>query len=461
MKIKGIKFKTWLLGLICLVFFLGIVWMLTVNLEGGKPAIILEPEPLAIGDSFPFAMTAADIESGLRKVWVGLLKEGKEYTLLEKDFSAVSYFKRKKVTQESFRILIEPKKLGIGDGQALLRIAAWDFSWRGWFRGNNIYLEKEVFIDTKPPAIDVLSRAHNITQGGAGLVIYRLSEPCSFNGVYMGENFFPGYPGFFKDKSVYMAFVALSYTQGTGTRMFIEAKDAAGNGVRTGFPHYIRKKTFKNDTIDLTDTFLTWKMPEFDGPGLEVPENHLVDKFLKVNSELRKKSYETIVAQAKNTDPVLYWEGAFIRLPSSARKAGFADQRIYRYKGRIIDRQVHLGIDLASLAQSPVPAANEGRVAFVGEIGIYGKTIILDHGFGLLSMYSHLSNIGVQVGQIVKKNTPIGQTGTTGLAGGDHLHFGMLVHHVFVNPIEWWDASWITNNIVNKIRSVKSGLGEE
>jgi murein DD-endopeptidase MepM/ murein hydrolase activator NlpD len=460
LKIKAIKVKTLLLGLGCLIIIFTLIGILALRLEGSRPALNLDSEPLAIGESYQFSITASDIKSGLRKVWIGLLKDGKEFALLEKEYSGTGFLKRRKVLKESFNVLIEPKKLGISDGQALLRIAVWDYSWRRWFRGNNVYLEKEVMLDPKPPVIEVLSRAHNLSQGGAGLVIYRVSEPCPLNGVYIGENFFPGKPGYFNDKNVYMTFIALNYKQGSGTRIFLQAKDWAGNSARKGFPHYFRKKKFRNDTINITDNFLNWKMAEFKVDGLETSGNRPVDKFLTINRILRKKSYEQIVAQIGQTDSVIRWQGAFIRLPGSARKAGFADRRIYKYKGRIIDRQTHQGIDLASLEQTPVPASNQGRVAFAGENGIYGQTILLDHGFGLFSMYSHLSQMDVQMGQIVKKGEPIGRTGMTGLAGGDHLHFGMLVHHVFVNPIEWWDSSWITNNIVDKIRSVKSRLDE-
>jgi murein DD-endopeptidase MepM/ murein hydrolase activator NlpD len=115
-----------------------------------------------------------------------------------------------------------------------------------------------------------------------------------------------------------------------------------------------------------------------------------------------------------------------------------------------VDHQVHLGIDLASTAHSPIPAANGGRVAFAQELGIYGKTIVIDHGLGLFSLYGHLSRMGVAKDQMVSKGEIIGSTGSTGLAGGDHLHFSMLVHDTFVNPVEWWDPAWIKNNISEK-----------
>jgi murein DD-endopeptidase MepM/ murein hydrolase activator NlpD len=66
--------------------------------------------------------------------------------------------------------------------------------------------------------------------------------------------------------------------------------------------------------------------------------------------------------------------------------------------------------------------------------------------------------MNVAKGDMVKKDDIIGRTGLTGLAGGDHLHFSMMLHNVFINPVEWWDAAWIKNNITSKIETVKSQI---
>ena len=150
----------------------------------------------------------------------------------------------------------------------------------------------------------------------------------------------------------------------------------------------------------------------------------------------------------------MYWDGGFIALPRAQRRAGFADHRTYMHNGNKIDEEVHLGVDLASLMHAPVPAANNGRTVFADWEGIYGNTVVIDHGFGLLSLYSHLSQISTRVGDLVSKGDIIGNTGMTGLAGGDHLHFSMIVGNVFVNPYEWWDAAWIRNNITSKLETV-------
>jgi murein DD-endopeptidase MepM/ murein hydrolase activator NlpD len=273
----------------------------------------------------------------------------------------------------------------------------------------------------------------------------------------VGENYFPGYPGLFKDDRLFVTFFALDYNQGEGTKIFIQAVDAAENKTVSGLPHYIIKKTFRNDVINISDRFLASKMPEFANelpPGMTASP---VEIFLKVNRDLRQANYDRLKEFVKNPDTALHWKGRFTRLPNSARRAGFADHRLYRYNDKDIDRQMHLGIDLASTARSPIPAANTGKVVFADGLGIYGNTILLDHGFGLYSMYAHLSEIGVKKGLQVQKGDVIGRTGSSGLAGGDHLHFSILIHHVFVNPIEWWDASWIENNILSKIRDAESG----
>jgi murein DD-endopeptidase MepM/ murein hydrolase activator NlpD len=442
--------------LACIIVLLPVAWVTMGKLEGKKPSILIEPVPRFIGKTQTLSFTVSDPQSGVRKVWIGLIKDGKETTLLQKHFPSVGIIGGGEKHEASFNIKIEPENLGITDGKAMLRMVAKDYSWRSWLKGNTTYLEKDVIIDTKPPGLEVLTRIHNISQGGTGLVIYRLSEPCLDSGVAVGENFFPGYSGYFKDKNLFMAFFALSYKQGPGTHILAKATDFAGNNARSGFPYYIKKRNFKKVTIKISDKFLNWKMPEFNVNVSSDSQTPMLDKFLKVNRELRASNGAQLLEIVSKTDNKLYWNGAFLRLPNSARQASFADHRSYRYKHHTIDQQDHLGIDLASIAHSPIPASNSGKIAFTGNMGIYGKTVVIDHGFGLFSTYSHLSTIDVQKGQMVSKGDVIGRTGSTGLAGGDHLHFGIIVHNTFVNPVEWWDAIWIKNNITTKIETIKS-----
>jgi len=414
-----------------------------------------------LGRAQEFTLAASDHKSGLRRLSVSLLRDGQETVLYDEKFPSAGFFKGGKVHETSVKIQIEPAVLGFADGEAILRTLVSDYSWRDWWKGNHTYTEKNVVIDTRPPEVEVLSRAHNVNQGGAGLVIFRTSEPCSQSGVQVGDDFYPGYTGFFKDPHVYLAFMALGYQQGTDTSIFVKAADLAGNQAKSGLNYHLRRKVFRQERLDITDGFLKQKMPNFFSQDSQDTNLSLVDKFLKVNRDLREENYRKIAAACRKTDPKMHWQGDFLRLPKSATQAKFADQRTYTYKGREIDRQVHLGYDLASVARSPIPAANTGIIIFAEFLGIYGKTVIMDHGFGLFSMYAHLSHIGVKVGDQLAKGDIVGRTGITGLAGGDHLHFSMLVHDTFVNPVEWWDLNWIQHNVLSKLEQAGSGTKRE
>lgn len=451
LKKKDKKARLWLVAVPCLLVVFWCMWQLTIRYEGGVPEIHFSDLPSAVGMSGKITFNTSDRNSGLQKIWVGLLQDGKEAVLLEKIFQKKGVLGGGEVKEFPVSILLEPKSSGISDGQATLRISVRDYSWRKWWKGNVTYLEKPLLIDTRSAQIEVLTNAHNITQGGAGLIVYRLSEACLKSGVKVGDSYFPGMSGFFHDPLVNICFFSLHHEQGTDTQLIVEAVDVAGNHSKAGFYNHLRKKRFKTDTINISDSFLDKKLPEFDVDTAGEKATSPIEQFLKVNRDLRKENFETIVRITSQSDNVMHWEGAFQRLPGSATRATFAESRTYLYNGEPVDHQTHLGIDLASVAHSPVPAANGGRVAFSGLIGIYGNSVIIDHGFGLFSLYSHLSSMSVQDGQMVRKGDIIGRTGTTGLAGGDHLHFSVLVHNTFVNPIEWWDGSWIENNISSKL----------
>lgn len=426
------------------------------RLEGQPPTLKLSLSSAALGSNATVTIEAADPKSGLRKLWVAVLHEGGETILLDKVFPSAGVFSGGQVNEDKVAIAFDPKSKGIKDGKAMLRIMASDFSWRRGLKGNAFYQEQEIIIDTRAPEIDVISKAHYFSQGGAGMVIYKLVEQCPTSGVQVGDHFYPGYSGHFSDTKLYMAFIAVAHDQPTTTPISVTAVDYAGNTGRSGLAYRINAKRFKSDTIRISDGFLKWKMPEFRSQVAAAPNATDLAVYLKVNGDLRAANYETIRKATSQSGPKVDWQGAFLRLPGAANRAGFADRRTYVYNGKEVDRQIHLGIDLASLANATVPAANGGKVVLADNVGIYGKTVMLDHGFGLFSMYAHLSHIGVSQGQSVSRGDIIGKTGTSGLAGGDHLHFSMLVQGTFVNPVEWWDARWIEHNITSKMASAQS-----
>ena len=448
--------KLWLMLIGCLIIVVPAAWFLLTRLEGDAPKVEIDLLSHYLGRSQDISISVSDADSGLRQLWVGLLKDGKEIVLYDETFPSAGFFSGGTANAATAKIPVAPLDLGISDGDATLRLVVRDYSWQDWWRGNKTYVEKPIVIDTQAPGIEVFTNAHNINQGGAGLIIFRTSETCSQSGVQVGNNFFPGYTGYFKDPNIYLAFFALGYEQGRNTPMHLTAVDQAGNRGKGGFNYYIRRKKFKKDRINISDGFLNKKLPDFDSFLARDSKMSAVARFLAINRNLRQANYQKIVEVCRNSDNNLHWQGVFLRLPNAANRARYADHRTYYYKKKEIDRQVHMGIDLASLANSPVPAANSGIVVFAGTLGIYGGTVIIDHGFGLFSMYSHLSFIAVKAGDPLSRGATLGRTGSTGMAGGDHLHFSMLINDTFVNPVEWWDKKWIQNNVQSKIEQVKS-----
>ena len=451
MKDKWKTLKSRFFLVLGVLMILGLGAVLYLKLEGSGPTVAVQGLDEAVRAAHELNLNISDPKSGIRSISITLEKDGKKVVLFDETYPAINFIVGGEIFDKALTITIEPQKQGFTDGEATLQLVATDYSWRNWWHGNKTVIEKPVLIDFHPPRIEILSQQHNINQGGSGLVVYKLSETCPEQGVWVGENFFRGYPlEGDKDNRIVCLF-ALDYRQGKDTQIFLSATDRAGNVSKSGFYYHIRGKNFKSDLIQLSDNFLAQKMPEFDDGIFKTPPASPVDKFLAINRDVRLANAEQFKGLSKKSDGSIYWKDTFLRLPNAARKASFADHRDYQYQGQVIDKQVHVGIDLASLAHSPVPAGNTGKVVFAGPIGIYGETVVIDHGIGLFSTYSHLSSIQVQQGQMVTRGDIIGATGATGLAGGDHLHYGMLVGGVFVNPVEWWDPEWIKNNITLRI----------
>lgn len=436
--------------------------VLFYKFEGDAPVVTLTLPSEYLKKSYEMSLAVEDRATGLRKILVTLVQQGNQRVLLEKTYELSALWgllSDKKVSEASFMIPVESHKYGMNDGEALIRIRVWDYAWRGWNRGNLFEQEKRVVIDTKPPQVTLLTSQHNMEKGGAGLVIYQVGEKEVKNGVMVGDNFFPGHSGMFDNPDIYACFFALDHLQGPGTQIFVTAQDLAGNILKRGFYHYIRDRNFKSDLLEIGDGFLEAKMPDFNLGDQEArftsAKNPLLEKFVYVNKELREKNVKTILAVPQDTLGKILWSGTFDRLAGSATRSGFGDRRTYKYANKEVGRSVHLGIDLASLSHAPIGAANAGRVIMAQFEGIFGNTVIIDHGFGLASLYSHLNEISVAKGDEVAKGDTVGTSGMTGLAGGDHLHFSMIVHNTFVNPLEWWDSTWIKNNITSKIEAVK------
>lgn len=434
--------------LFLLVF--AVIGALSFKFEFFKPDLTVTPDLKILGKAKAINIISKDEASGLKEITVTLVQKGKECIVSKTTFPKASFLSRGSVTRYNSQVLLKPAELGQVDGAAVLRISARDHSWWGWFNGNNRIVEKKVQIRTQPPSLSLLSTSHNINLGGSGLVVYQ-TEPRIFrSGVVVGDKFFRGYPKPNSPLGTYMAFFAMPREVPANFNLAVAAEDEAGNKSSTGVPNLIKFKPFRTDKIVLGKQFLDTKMPEFVQYYPELkgsPE----EVFVQVNHKLRSKNELQVAEICAHPTEKRLWQGPFLRMKNAAPKAMFGDQRIYTYDGKELDKAVHLGVDLASNEHAPIEAANAGLVIYTGYLGIYGNVVFIDHGQGIFSMYAHMSRITVSPKQSVEKGAVLGYSGSTGLAGGDHLHFAIMVEGIPVNPVEWWDEHWIKDNVVLKL----------
>ncbi len=400
----------------------------------------------------PFDLEVRDEGTGLKMVSVVLNSEGGEAVLFSKNYPPG-------VKGDNIEIVLDPKKAGAQEGKVELVVTAKDHSKIKIFSGNESTLYKELILDLKPPELDIVSTEQYINHGGSGLVVYRTSPDVADSGVLVGDYYFPGYKAGLSDENVHFAFFAYPYDVEPGQSIFVAAVDEAGNMKRTGLAYDLKNINYRESDINISENFIQ----NVIGPltGESSTELTQKEKFLKVNNELRKANDSTINEVSSDSKGELMWEGPFTQLSNSKVEANFADHRTYIYNGEPIDNQYHLGYDLAVTKRYPIEAANNGVVVYAGDLGIYGNTVIIDHGMGVSTLYGHMSTIDVNVGDRLKKNDIIGKTGETGLAAGDHLHYGVYVNGVAVRPIEWWDNKWIKDNVILKIDEARTEFGKE
>lgn len=344
---------------------------------------------------------------------------------------------------------IDFKKSGLQDGPFELIVKAQDSSYSNFGKGNISNKTWDMNFDSQPPQITIHSPTPSLHKGSATAIAFTVSKPVAVVGVQLEEKFFPAFQ---QANGTYYCFFPFPIEFSPKTfnpKLF--AQDLAGNKSYISVHVHSLERSFKIDTLTITDTFLDKKMPNFEQ---NFPDTQTqVERYIKVNSILRIENEKKLIEISKKTSPMMLWSGKFHTLPRAAVKATFGENRTYMYQNQKIDQQFHMGLDLASTANAPIPAANDGIVVYTGDLGIYGNIVIIDHGLGLQTLYSHLSKITAKEGDVVKKGDLIGHTGMTGLAGGDHLHFGFLVGGIQVNPIDWLDPKWIKNTIITRLNN--------
>ena len=430
-------------GLVVLAVVVAGGILLLRQLEWYAPRIDIHLERATLGRR-AFAVKVGDRGTGLSHVSINLVSAGVSTPIHYQQFPVA-------VHSSDIPVQLDPGRNKLKDGPGVLRVTAVDRSYWRFFSGNETILEKQVTLDFRPPTVEIIGDDRYVTQGGTGFVTYRASPDTERTGVRIERYFFPAYKSRLAVGSEYLAFFSHPYDVPTNARAVVVAEDHAGNKWESPLRYNVRPLRYRSVRVPVSDDFIRRKIVplvnEAGGSGGGARE-----QFVKVNRDLRRINEDAIREVCRRSAPRKLWDGRFTQLANSSVQANFADRRSYYYGGEKIDEARHLGYDLAVTRRYPVGAANNGAVVFAGPLGIYGNTVIIDHGLGLCSLYSHLSSVAVNAGETVRKGANIGRTGETGLAVGDHLHYGVYIHGVAVLPLEWWDAKWIRDNVADKLK---------
>jgi murein DD-endopeptidase MepM/ murein hydrolase activator NlpD len=404
----------------------------------GKPSLDVPASLTTIGQATPVTITVHDTH-GVSKLTVTLAQNGTRYQAWQSTAASKS-------VDTTFNFNVGAKTTPqLRDGRASLIIEATS----GGLFHSATHWEREVNVSTQPPVVSADSGQHYLYLGMADLATMNVTGSYTSAGVRVGDQTFRAWPMPGGKPGLFSLF-AFAWNMPAGTTPLVYASNGAGNDVTTPLTVIFPKKeqpVYTQHEIQVTEQFMQKVIGELDPNGSGDP----VARFVKINTEMRKANNQTLSNLRFKTADRFLWSQPFTRQSHSQAEATFADVRSYIYHGKKIDQQVHLGYDLAVTQHVGVEASNDGRVVWAAPLGIYGNCIVVDHGYGLQTIYGHLSRIDVHEGDAVKRGQIMGLSGMTGMAGGDHVHFGMQLDGVQIDPKEWWDAHWIQDHIARRV----------
>jgi murein DD-endopeptidase MepM/ murein hydrolase activator NlpD len=445
---------SWLVILIAAALAGLAVWLWAACRVGPSPTTTIEIDRAVIGAKAKVIAHFAEPASGLGNLRLELLQGEHVQSLGEQRLARPGAFAlwggAKTASAELVAEVGRGAQPWLVEGEVILRATADRMA--GPLRSPEpVVLERRVPVRLHPPSLELTSKQHYLRQGGSGVVVFRVGEGAAKSGVRAGTAEFVSFPlpaGTPADRFVLFG---VPYDLSDATQIKLFAEDAAGNRAELAFVDLFKPVPERHSRIELTDAFLERVVPAITAQSNLDTGGGLLERFLRINGDLRRVTLQQIAERCHTTEVSYLWRGAFAQMPNTKLFSSFAERREYIFGGKSVDRQTHLGLDLASTAHSPVPAANAGKVAFAGWLGIYGNAVLLDHGYGLTSLYGHLSAIQVHEGEVVAKGQTLGSSGATGLAGGDHLHLEIFVQGHSVDPVEWLDGKWIADNLGTKV----------
>jgi len=403
-----------------------------VEVAGGFPRALTRNTPLKVQWSTAY---------GARMVAVRVEQEGVSTTVLERRAEPNWFlFWRESGRNEEAALTIGRKEIpSLRSGKAAIVVEAQSNDWRA----QTARISKEIPVVLERPTVMAGSDPVFVRRGGTGIVAFSVGGGWSEAGVRVGPYHFPSYPMKGRADRRVCLFAVSPDVDGKADPV-LYARNAAGEEAESPFPVRVTPGQFRERTLEMGDRFLEKVLGELDAGR----EGDVSERFLRVNAKMRRANDATLAGLAVKSEPRRLWDGPFQLLPRGKAQARYGDHRTYRINRKPVSAEWHLGIDMASVKNAPVPAGNTGKVIYAGKLGIYGNVVVIDHGLSVQSVYAHLSAIEVKVGDGVERGQTIGKSGMTGMAGGDHLHMGMMVAGVFADPVEWSFASWMEKLLV-------------
>jgi murein DD-endopeptidase MepM/ murein hydrolase activator NlpD len=436
-------------------------------MEREAPRITWLNRPDVIGTK-PHKLTfiTEDRGAGVNSVVVTAVKNGSEQV---KVISHDIFTKSNISEPKKLSFVVDPKDFGTDNDSLIFNIEVTDGSiWKN--RAQETTLVK---IDRELPMIELVSKHHYGTIGGSLVVWYKiLSKDVVNSGVKQDNLLFKGHaitngadnpellPN--QNRDIHLALVPLN-RNAIDKPIKLFALDQAGNERLLDLNPNIKPRKFPTANINLTNKFLSKVLPDLypvyeqlfpESTHIEYESNLAketqIEMFRHINEKLRHKNTKTVIELSQKTDYSLIPSSQLVKPMSAALTGAFGETRYFSMAQLDAGTATHEGYDLADKIGAEIKAAAEGNVIYAGALGIYGNTVIIDHGFGLQTLYGHLSSYRVKVGERVAKETIVGNTGMTGLAGGDHLHFETRVHGIAVDPKEWLDPNWFKTRFTDR-----------
>ncbi len=406
----------------------------------------LVPLPKALGFSSPIRVRLSNPQ-GVRRVTAWIEQNSVKYEIFDQSYAGTwrDWIYKGKPPVESQFVAGKGRAPALAAGPAKLVIRAIANN----LRGRETLLARDMPVVLGPPGVRVDPEPVFLRRGGTGVVAFHASGNWSEAGVRVGKYNFPSFPAK-GDPNYRIAIFAYPHDVDLETPPLAVARNLAGDEVTAIFRHHVTPVRFREREVKIGDPFLERVVNRIDPSGNE----ELWKRFAKINSETRRANDRFLSELNSRTSPSRLWKGAFLLLPKASNEARFADRRSYLYHGRELNREWHLGVDLASVKNAPLPAANSGVVLFAGPLGIYGNCVAIDHGLGVQSIYGHMAKIDVKEGDKVERGQIIGNTGMTGLAGGDHAHIGLQLNGVFVDPVEWSLPKWMDKSLMPLVSQI-------